>query len=316
MALEHLDVSGYDLIISSESGPAKGIISPTNTCHICYCHSPMRYLWDMFHEYRRSMNPVVRTMFSATAHYVRSWDLASADRVDYFVANSHNVAARIKKRYRRESAVVHPPSTVRSASIASRIDDYYLVVSRLIDYKRVDLAIEACNRMGRKLKVVGDGPQYKQLRRLKGPQTEFLGHLTDQDLHDCYAHCRALLFPGEEDFGIVPVEAQSFGRPVIAFGRGGALETVIGLSDEEELPPEAATGVFFEEQTPQSLGMAIQQFEREEQHFDPHFIQQCAQRFDLEHFERAMSEVVSNCLNDFHQPQTTIKRKMSLAVNQ
>jgi len=301
IALEHLDVSGYDLILSSESGPAKGVISPARTCHICYCHSPMRYLWDMFHDYRRAMNPVVRTIFSASAHYMRTWDLASAARVDYFVANSFNVAARIRKHYRRESMVIHPPATIPNAAISARVDDYYLVVSRLIDYKRVDLAIETCKRLGRRLRVVGDGDQYKRLRRMAGAGIEFLGHLEDSDLHHCYARCRALLFPGEEDFGIVPVEAQSFGRPVIAYGRGGALETVIGMP-EGGFSAETATGVFFPEQTPESMAAAIDRFETAEASFDPHFIQSCAQRFDLPRFQSSMSEFIGHCLEEFHRP--------------
>jgi glycosyltransferase involved in cell wall biosynthesis len=295
-ALEQLDVSGYDLILSSESGPAKGVVSPAGTCHICYCHSPMRYLWDMYHGYRRSMGPVVRTIFSAAAHYLRQWDLASAARVDYFVANSLNVARRIRKHYRRESAVVHPPVNVASGSISNRMDDYYLVVSRLIDYKRVDLAIAACNQLGRRLRIVGDGAQYKRLRRMSGPGIEFLGHLDDKGVKECYAHCRALLFPGEEDFGIVPVEAQSFGRPVIAYGRGGALETVTGLTLNGSFSPETASGVFFTEPTPESLAEAVRTFESMEARFDPHFIRSSVQRFDQSRFRASMGDFVNQCL--------------------
>jgi len=310
IALEHLDVSNYDLIISSEAGPAKGVISSAHTCHICYCHSPMRYLWDMFHSYRKSMNPVVRTIFSATAHYLRAWDLATANRVDYFAANSFNVAARIRKHYRRDAVVIHPPATVRDAQLSPHIDDYYLVAGRLIDYKRVDLAIETCNRMGRRLRIVGDGDQFKRLRRMAGPGIEFLGHLSEKDLHACYARCRALLFPGEEDFGIVPVEAQSFGRPVIAYGRGGALETVIGCG-EENFSAETATGVFFPEQTPESMADAIQRFEAAESQFDPRFIQMSAQRFDLERFQTGMRAFIVRCLEDFERPSAAMTSSAS-----
>ncbi|MBZ5706798.1 MAG: glycosyltransferase [Acidobacteriia bacterium] len=298
IALEQLDVSGYDLILSSESGPAKGVISPAHACHICYCHSPMRYLWDMYHEYRQNMGPVMRAFFSATAHYIRMWDLASAARVDHFVANSFNVAARIRKHYRRESSVIHPPATITDACVADRTEDYYLVVSRLIDYKRVDLAIAACKRLGRRLRIVGDGDQYKQLRKLAGPGIEFLGYLREPDLHTCYAHCRALLFPGEEDFGIVPVEAQSFGRPVIAYGRGGALETVIGQSADDYFLPEKSTGVFFSEQTPESVADAIHLFESAEAKFDPNFIHASAQRFDLSRFKSNMHDLIGQCLEE------------------
>ena len=307
MALEQLDISGYDLVISSESGPAKGVITSTRTCHICYCHSPMRYLWDMYHHYLQSMNPVTRVVFSATAHYLRGWDLASAARVDYFAANSFNVAARIRKHYRRESVVVHPPATIRNAQISPDVEDYYLVVGRLIDYKRVDLAIETCTRMGRRLRIVGEGDQYKRLRRIAGSKVEFLGHLPEKDLHACYARCRALLFPGEEDFGIVPVEAQSFGRPVIAYGQGGALETVIGLRAQNGFAGEA-TGMFFDEQTAESMADAIRRFEAAETGFDPHYIQLCAQRFDLERFQSHMRAFINHCVEEFRRPSGPMDR--------
>ena len=296
IALEQFDVSNYDLILSSESGPAKGVISPARACHICYCHSPMRYLWDMHHEYLRHMNWLTRGVFALTSHYLRMWDLASAARVDYFVSNSSNVASRVRKHYRRDSVVVHPPATLPDAKLADQIDDYYLVVSRLIDYKRVDLAVEACRRLGRRLRVVGGGDQIKRLKRMAGPGIEILGHLPDRDLQQNYAHCRALLFPGEEDFGIVPVEAQSFGRPVIAYGRGGALETVVASYSERGLEPETSTGLLFSEQTVESLVQAIQQFESVEHRFNPVFIQQHAQRFDLNRFNSEMSAVIDRCL--------------------
>ena len=293
-ALEQMDLSGYDLVISSESGPAKGVLTSASACHICYCHSPMRYLWDMYHNYTRSMNPVTRSFFSATAHYVRMWDLASASRVDYFVANSHHVASRIRKHYRRDSSVIHPPVNVAAGYVSDHIDDYYLYVGRLIDYKRVDLAIQACRRLGRRLRIVGEGNQYKVLRRMAGPETEFLGHLHDNDLQKCYAHCRALLFPGEEDFGMVPVEAQSFGRPVIAYARGGATETVRGVSTSGS--PEVSTGVFFESQTADSLIEAIREFESVEHLFDPRFIRASVEPFSEGRFKISMKEFVETCL--------------------
>jgi glycosyltransferase involved in cell wall biosynthesis len=301
IALEQLDLSGYDLILSSESGPAKGVISPAHACHICYCHSPMRYLWDMYPAYRQSMGPVLRTIFSATAHYVRMWDLSSAARVDHFVANSHNVARRIRKNYRRDSTVIYPPATVDDSYFSKRIQDYYLVVSRLIDYKRVDLVIEVCNRLNRKLLIVGEGDQYKRLRRMAGSTVKFLGSLQEADLHTCYAECRALLFPGEEDFGIVPVEAQSFGRPVIAFGRGGATETVIGLSGGAS-SPEFSTGILFDRQDPESMIDAVHLFESVENCFDSRFIQANAQRFSKSRFLSEMRQLVDRCLVEHQGP--------------
>ena len=238
-ALEQFDFSDYDLVISSESGPAKGVITPTRACHICYCHSPMRYLWDSAQTYQRTpgLGLVRRGVFALTSHYLRMWDVASASRVDYFVANSHNVAARIQKRYRRESAVIYPPVRVSAGYLPApaEIADYYLVVGQLVDYKRADLAIAACNRLKRPLWIVGGGEQYKRLRRLAGPTVRFLGSLTDDELFSVYARCKALLFPGEEDWGIVPVEAQAFGRPVIAYAAGGAMETVLGWEGGDAL---------------------------------------------------------------------------------
>jgi glycosyltransferase involved in cell wall biosynthesis len=298
-ALESLDLAGYDLVLSSESGPAKGAITHADTCHICYCHSPMRYLWDLYADYSRSFNPLVRSAFSLTSHYMRMWDVLAANRVDYFIANSHNVANRIRKHYRREAKVIYPPVDVAAGYLSEDISDYYLVVSRLIDYKRVDLAIRACNQLGRRLRVIGEGEQYRSLRKIAGPTVEFLGRVDDVTVRENYAHCRALLFPGEEDFGIVPVEAHSFGRPVIAFGKGGALETVAGLRiDESDLAGES-TGIFFREQTPQSLIDAISSFESVESRFSPPFIRSTVEGFDTARFKSEMQEFISIRLQEF-----------------
>jgi len=300
-ALEQFDFSDYDLVISSESGPAKGIITSPRSCHICYCHSPMRYIWDMYHESRKSMNPLTRLIFSATAHYMRLWDFNAASRVDHFVANSHYIAARIRKCYRRESTVIHPPTDVSSGYISSRIDDYYLVVSRFVPYKRVDLAIAACNRLKRRLRIVGTGPEYKSLRKMAGPSIEFLGKLDERSLRDNYARCRALLFPGEEDFGLVPVEAQSHGRPVIAYGHGGALESVIDETSSGYNSSES-TGIFFESPTPESLCEAICRFETVEKEFRPEFIRNSVERFSVERFKTEFSAFVLDKMEQDAQP--------------
>lgn len=297
LALEEFNLSGYDLILSSESGPAKGVLSEAGTCHICYCHTPMRYLWDMYHVYRAGLPPGTRLIFSLAAHYLRQWDHASASRVDYFVANSCNTARRIKKHYRRDSVVIHPPATIEGVNISPNTDDYYLAVGRLTEYKRFDIAIEACKRLGRRLRIVGDGDHYKCLRGLSGCGVEFLGHLTDEEVQQNYARCRALLFPGDEDFGIVPVEAQSFGRPVIAFGRGGALETVVGAGPLG-VHSEGATGVFFSQQTPEALMDAILYFESIESCFDPRFIQARAQQFSVPRFRAEMFDFVEKALRE------------------
>jgi len=307
VALEQLDLSNYDLIISSESGPAKGVLSSPDACHICYCHSPMRYLWDLYPLYRRAMRPLAGLALALTAHYLRMWDLASAGRVDHFVANSYNVAKRIKKHYRRDATVIYPPVDVSAGHLSERVDDYYLVVSRLIGYKRVDLAIEACNRLNRRLRVVGDGDQYKYLRKLAGPSITFLGRLDDEGVRENYAHCRALLFPGDEDFGIVPVEAQSFGRPVVAYGRGGALETVQGLMAGDRSNVERATGVFFAEQTNDSLVGALEFFESIETFFSPSFIRQSVERFDASNFKSEMSRFINQNLEHWRSSHSSVQ---------
>jgi glycosyltransferase involved in cell wall biosynthesis len=308
LALEQLDLSGYDLVISLESGPTKGVLTHTDTCHICYCFSPMRYIWDLYPAYRRQLGKIVGSAFSLTAHYMRMWDLASASRVDYFGSISHTVAARVQKIYRRDAPVIYPPVNISAGYLAEQHDDYYLVAGRLVDYKRVDLAIEACNQLKRRLRVIGKGDQYEKLRKIAGPQVEFLGYADDQTLRENYAHCRALLFPGEEDFGIVPVEAQSFGRPVIAFGRGGAVETVIGFVANEIGPPASCTGSFFSEQTPESLAEAILQFEAVEKEFSPAYIRSQTQRFDTPRFKSEMFTFINTCLADHQNARADLSR--------
>jgi glycosyltransferase involved in cell wall biosynthesis len=305
LALEQFRLDEYDLVISSESGAAKGILTRPHTCHICYCHTPMRYLWDMYDQYRakKGMGIVSRSVFCLAAHYMRMWDLAAAARVDYFVANSKNVATRIFKYYRRSSTVINPPVAVSAGYISPEVQDYYLVVSQLVRYKRVDLAIEACNRLQRPLRVIGEGEEYASLRRLAGPTVKFLGYLPDQKVHENYARCRALLFPGEEDFGIVPVEAQSFGRPVIAFGRGGALETVVGVLPSSSSVPESSTGVFFAEQSAESLAEAIRFFEANENRFSPALIRHHAERFDAPRFKAEMYAFINMRMLEFRNKQ-------------
>jgi glycosyltransferase involved in cell wall biosynthesis len=303
LALEQFDLSSYDLVLSSESGPAKGVITSANTCHVCYCHSPMRYLWDFYHRYKNAptLGFCTRPLFTLATHYLRLWDAASADRVDYFVANSHNVAARVRKHYRRECSVVYPPVNVKAGYLAEEIEDYYLAVGQLVDYKRMDLAIMACNLLGRKLRIVGQGEEYTRLRKVAGPSIQFLGSASDSELHEQYAHCRALLFPGEEDFGMVPVEALSFGRPVIAYGRGGITETVKGWDSRSLNVPENSSGIFFSEQSVHSVIQAIQTFEKIEQRFRPSFIRQQSDRFSPGHFQRGFREVLEQKWREFHQ---------------
>lgn len=287
LAVELLDLSRYDLVFSSDANMVKGVITNPETCHVCYCHSPMRYVWNLFHEYRRVPNPVKGLIISLTMHYLRLWDYCAAARVDYFVANSRAVKRRIAAYYRRDSKVIYPPCDVERFHIAPTIDDYYLFVGRLVDYKKADLAVQAFVRNGRRLLVVGRGPQLKQLKAMAGTNIELLDEVDDRQLAQLYAQCKALIFPCEEDFGIVPVEAQASGRPVIAYSKGGALETVV----------PGKTGLFFSEQTPEALNEAVRRFERMES-FDPEIIRRHAERFGKERFQREIREHLEWCLQD------------------
>jgi glycosyltransferase involved in cell wall biosynthesis len=281
LALERFELRGYDLVLSSESGPAKGVLTQAGTRHICYCHSPMRYLWEMYHDYAREWTPgaLRRLLMAPLAHYLRLWDYASAARVDEFVANSHNVRRRIWKTYRRSAAVVHPPVAVERMRCAEP-EDYYLVVGELVPYKRIDLAVRAFSTCRRTLHVVGDGPQYAWLRSLAGDNVRFLGRLSDAELIEEYAHARAFVLPGEEDFGIAAVEALASGKPVIALKRGGALESV-----PVHTP---AGGIFFRDPDEAHLLEALDRFERLEPEIDPEPLQAWARRFSEAEFERRM----------------------------
>ena len=253
-ALLDFNLQDYDLVISSESGPAKGVVPNPNAYHICYCHSPMRYLWDMYHEYFRGTNPFVRLFMKRLIPSLRLKDAVSANLVDRFIANSAYVAKRIRRCYNREAAVVHPPVNIEKFLCVERKPaDYYLFFGQLTGYKRADIAIEACVKSGRKLVVAGAGADKKTRAKYKKTRlVTFLGKISDEEICGLYACAKALLFPGIEDFGIIPVEANAAGCPVIAFREGGALETV----------KENVTGLFFDEQTPQSLMAAMDHFER------------------------------------------------------
>ena len=294
-ALEQFDLTGYDLVISSESGPAKGVLTSPGTLHVCYCHSPMRYIWDMYPRYVGAMPLITRFLFGLTAHKMRLWDYASAARVDAFVTNSKFVASRVRKFYGRDATVIHPPVQVKSIVRSGEAEDFYLAVGRLVDYKRFDLAIAACNQLQRRLKIIGSGPEEKRLKRMAGPTIEFLGSVSDDEKHEQFAKCRALLFPGEEDFGIVPVEAQAHGRPVLAFGAGGILETVVDLTGVA-LKSEGATGVFFHEQSVRAMESAIVTFERNAAWFDPETIRMHALQFDRSVFRERIQSFLESAL--------------------
>ena len=290
LAVEHFDLSAYDLVVSSDAAVVKGAIARPDARHICYCHSPPRYAWDLYHLYRRqaARNVVQRRLMAPVLHYLRLFDQLAAQRVDVFVANSRTVAARIARYYRRSALVIHPPvATDYFAAVPREPQDFYLFAGQLTAYKQPRLAIEACVKAGRRLVVVGDGPERRSLMRRGYPDVTFTGWVSDETLRDYYARSRALLFPGEEDFGIVPVEAQAAGAPVIALARGGALETVI---DEE-------TGLFFARPAVNELVAAIHLFERDPNRFEPELCRENARRFDRSVFLKRMHDLFAETLS-------------------
>ena len=282
LALEQLDLSDYDLVISSESGPAKGVIARPDALHICYCHSPMRYVWDQYPGYLDGKGAATRLAMKAAFHYIRLWDVTSAARVDRFVANSAYTASRVRKYWRRESVVVPPPVDIRRFSVSDRDEGYYLWLGQLVGYKRPDLAVEAFGRSGRRLVMVGRGEELGQLRRRASPNVEFVEGADDAAVARYLAGCRALVFPGAEDFGIVPVEAMASGKPVVAYRAGGASETV----------EEGVSGLFFDEPTSESLNAAVDALETDASWVDPAAIRLRAERFGVERFKERMREVI------------------------
>lgn len=301
-AIESLDLSGYDLVLSSSYCVARGVVTSPAAHHVSYCHTPMRYVWEQQHEYfgeGRASLPVRAAAILAT-HWLRSWDESSARRVDHYVANSHHVARRIRKRYGVEADVVHPPVDCSRFCIPEKPGDggYYVMLTAFAPYKRVDLAIEAFQRMGKRLLIGGGGQEGAKLKKLVKPggPVELLGPVPDAELAAFLGGAKAFVFPGEEDFGIAPVEAQACGVPVIAFGRGGALETVVGLDDASAGAPP--TGLFFEEQTVEGLIDAVERFERAGAAFDPAAIRRHALGFDRPRFKETLERLV---LDSFEQ---------------
>ena len=297
-AVESFDLAGFDLVLSSSHCVAKGARPPPDVPHLCYCHTPMRYVWDQYQAYfgPGRASPPVRAAMAAIAPRLRRWDQASADRVDHFIANSACVGERIHRHYGRNATVVHPPVDVERFAPGPSREDFYLVLGALVPYKRVDLAVEAFGRLGRRLVIAGEGSEQGRLAKVAGPQTSFLGKVTDAEVADLLSRCRAFLLPGEEDFGITAVEAQAAGAPVIAYGKGGALETVVGIEangpanlrsgqDAAHNGPRP-TGVFFREPSPQGLVDAVERFESHD--FSLEALLASAARFGRERFKREM----------------------------
>ena len=285
-AFELFDFSGYDVVLSSSSAFAKGVITGPDTCHICYCHTPMRFAWNYYaYTERERLSAPVRLLLPYVVHRVRRWDEVTANRVDHYVANSHEVERRIRKYYRRRSTVIFPPVETHRFTVSEQDEGYFVIISRLHAYKKVDIAIEAATKLHIPLKVIGAGRDEKRLKGLAGPTVEFLGRLSDDQIVDCLASSRALIFPGREDFGIVPVEAMACGKPVIAYGRGGALDTVI----------EGITGAFFNEQTTESLAEALAAFCPDD--FNPYTIRRHAETFDVSVFRHKINEFIEEKLD-------------------
>ena len=283
-----------DLVLSSSHCVVKAVQPPPGVPHVCYCHTPMRYAWQMRSSYLDAVQArgLKARLMGRVLEALREWDRRTAGRVTHFLANSRTVQARIRECYGRDSTVINPPvDTDFYTPAAVPREDYYLIMSAFAPYKRLDLAVAACRRLGRRLVIIGQGQEEKRLRALTGPDVHFLGWQPDAAIRDHYRRCRALLFPGEEDFGIVPVEAQACGAPVIAFGRGGATETI--------LPPERSrepTGLWFAEQTLECLADAIERFEKRARAFSPAAARRQAQRFHAQRFAQEVAAFVEGAL--------------------
>jgi glycosyltransferase involved in cell wall biosynthesis len=284
-AIEQFDLSGYDLVLSDSGSYAKGVITKPDTAHISYCHTPHRYVWDNSHKLIEEFRypRVVKALSPLFMTYVRIWDAQAAERPDAFIANSEFIAKRIKKYYGREAEVIYPPLNTERFGIGKK-GDYFLMAGRMVPYKKFDIAIEAFNRLGMRLKIIGDGPERKKLERKSRSNVEFLGLVSEPYLADYYSRAQALIFPQEEDFGVVAGEAMASGTPVIAFRAGGALEII----------KENEDGIFFDRQTSDSLVDAIGRFQNMK--FDPFLIREHAMRFDKARFKHEIENFISQYL--------------------
>jgi glycosyltransferase involved in cell wall biosynthesis len=306
-AIERFDLRGYDLVLSSSHCVAKGVITDSDTLHICYCFTPMRYIWDLYDQYfdKKRSNLFTRWAVSLVLDYLRKWDVASSKRVDKFIAISKYIADRIKKTYGRESDIIFPPVDCAYFKPTKSNEDFYLMVSPLAPNKRVDIAIKAFNKINLPLKIIGSGQEEKKLGKMAGKDITLMGWQPDEVVKEHYLNCKALIFPGVEDFGIVPLEAQACGKPVIAYGKGGALETIISL-DRDKLRIKSgngqsnnATGLFFYEQTPESLVNAVHHFEEVKDVFDKQQIRKNAESFDRVIFKDKIKNYIEQEYSEF-----------------
>lgn len=281
-AVEDFDLEEFDLVISSNTAFSHGVITPINTRHICYCHSPMRYAWDWSNEYRREngITGLKTAIYAPLMKYLREWDMIASNRPDKYIANSANVQKRLKKYYKVDSDVIYPPVDTDRFRVSTKHCDFFLIVSTLTPYKRIDLAVQLFNKIGRKLVIIGDGPQRVYLESIAGPNIDFLGFKDDETVKEYLQNCRALIFPGEEDFGIVPVEAMACGKPVLAYGKGGVRETVIS----------GKTGEFFFEPTVESMEDGLARLLYNERFYKPIAIRRHALTFSKANFEKKIKK--------------------------
>ena len=290
IALEQLDLSGYDLVISCESGPTKGIVPDPDALHICYCHSPMRYVWDRSHDYLKNKNRITRYFVKRMIHKLKIWDHSTSSRVDLFIANSTFVSRRIMKYYRRDSIVLPPPVNTKLFKPANIIGDYYLWLGRFVAYKRPDIAVDAFNNSGKKLIMAGGiGEETRLIKGKAKDNITILGYQSFEAMQKLLSECKALIFPGIEDAGIIPVEAMASGRPVIAFNKGGVQSTII----------DGKTGILFNEQTSAALQKAVESFEEIEYSFNSKDLVQHAKQFDKESFKFTFKEIVNEQLKSY-----------------
>ncbi|MFA6527937.1 MAG: glycosyltransferase [Candidatus Gracilibacteria bacterium] len=291
MAFEQFDLGEYDIVLSSSHSCAKGVITKPETMHICYCHTPMRYVWDDCHRYIREYPwpKAIKSIAPYVLHDIRLWDRLAAERVDYFISNSNYIGERIKKYYRKDSKTIYPPVDTEGFYESKDVSPFYLAVGRLIPYKRFDIIVEAFNHLGFPLKIAGNGPEMKRLKRIANDNIEFLGYVKDEELRELYSKCKAFIFPQVEDFGIAPVEAMASGRPVIAYAEGGALETV----------SDGVSGMFFKTQSAEALIKAVLKFK--ERKFDSFKIKESVKDFSQQRFENDLKGFIKKKWSEFHK---------------